>query len=203
MNFSIYFLVWYYCYPLSSDDSENTQCTALCSRQGTSDTIEEQNIVGESPQCGDQRTSTELPEPSAIQRCSSEVQTLKGGLTPEWDTVLASEQATWPQLSRFPSEADIPPSYSKATGLDSVCEEAAHTEEKKLRINAPENSTLPSLSHELTASELLRNRWEKAHCQFFISLLHTVGFVELSQGVPEMEIINCKLANNIFSTEET
>ncbi|XP_058263845.1 piezo-type mechanosensitive ion channel component 2 isoform X1 [Hemibagrus wyckioides] len=138
--------------------SENTQCTALCSRQGTGDTIEEQNNVRESPHCGDERTSTELPEPSAIRRCSSEVQTLKGGLTPEWDTVLASEQATWPQLSRFPSEADIPPSYSKATGLDSVCEAAAHTEEKKLRINAPDNSTLPSLSHELTASELLRNR---------------------------------------------
>lgn len=88
------------------------------------------------------------------------MQTLKGGLAPEWDTVLASEQATWPRLSRFPSEADIPPSYSKATGLDYACEAAAHAEEKKLRINA-DNSTLPSLSHELTASELLRNRYCK------------------------------------------
>ncbi|XP_047666735.1 piezo-type mechanosensitive ion channel component 2 isoform X3 [Tachysurus fulvidraco] len=137
--------------------SEKTQCTALYSRQGTGDTIEEQNSVRESTHCGDEWTATELPEPSAIRRCSSEVQTLKGGLLPEWDTVLASEQATWPRLSRFPSEADIPPSYSKATGLDYVCEAAAHSEEKKLRINA-DNSTLPSLSHELTASELLRNR---------------------------------------------
>ncbi|KAK3571026.1 hypothetical protein QTP86_001276 [Hemibagrus guttatus] len=142
----------------SATVSENTQCTALCSHQGTGDNIEEQNNVRESPHCGDEQASTELPEPSAIRRCSSEVQTLKGGLTPEWDTVLASEQATWPQLSRFPSEADIPPSYSKATGLDSVCEAATHAEEKKLRINAPDNSILQSLSHELTASELLRNR---------------------------------------------
>lgn len=159
VDFSIHNpLIAYCCRPLFSYDSENTQCTAICSCQGTGDTIEEQNNARESPHCGDGWTTTHLPELSAIRRCSSEVQTLKGGLASEWDTALASKQTTWPQLSRFPSEADIPPSYSKATGLDSVCESAAHAEDKKLRINAPDNSTLPSLSHELTASELLRNR---------------------------------------------
>uniref|UniRef100_A0A8B9LFJ5 Piezo-type mechanosensitive ion channel component 2a, tandem duplicate 2 n=1 Tax=Astyanax mexicanus TaxID=7994 RepID=A0A8B9LFJ5_ASTMX len=87
--------------------SESTQCTALCSRQGTGDTIED----------------------------------------------------------RFPSEADIPPSYSRATGLDTVCDTAPRSEQKRLRINTPDDRdlsqadiTLPSMSHELTASELLRNR---------------------------------------------
>ncbi|XP_053350077.1 piezo-type mechanosensitive ion channel component 2 isoform X2 [Clarias gariepinus] len=138
--------------------SENTQCTASCSRQGTGDTIEEQCDAIESPHSAPGWTTTELPEPSSIRRSSSEGQTLKGALASEWDTALASEQTTWPQLSRFPSEADIPPSYSKATGLDTLCESAAHAEAKKLKIHAPDSSTLPSLSHELTASELLRNR---------------------------------------------
>uniref|UniRef100_A0A8C1JDG6 Piezo-type mechanosensitive ion channel component 2a, tandem duplicate 2 n=1 Tax=Cyprinus carpio TaxID=7962 RepID=A0A8C1JDG6_CYPCA len=53
--------------------------------------------------------------------------------------------------------ADIPPSYSKATGLDSVCD----AEGRRLRIQTPdEKSTdvLLSMSHQLTASELLRSR---------------------------------------------
>ncbi|TSK16057.1 Piezo-type mechanosensitive ion channel component 2 [Bagarius yarrelli] len=132
--------------------SENTQCASSCSHRGTGDTIQQQDINRKSS------TPSELSELSAIRRCSSEIQTLKGDLASDWDAVLASEQATGPRLSSFLSEADIPPSYSKATGLDSVGEVAAHGEEKKLRINAPDSSILPSLSHELTASELLHNR---------------------------------------------
>uniref|UniRef100_A0AAR2KUQ8 Piezo-type mechanosensitive ion channel component n=1 Tax=Pygocentrus nattereri TaxID=42514 RepID=A0AAR2KUQ8_PYGNA len=105
-----------------------------------------------------------------IERCML-TQEVKKGQTPEgasaldWDSALAAEQDTWPQLSRFPSEADIPPSYSRATGLDSVCNTTAGSEEKRLRINIPEDRaasqgdiTLASLSHKLTASELLHSR---------------------------------------------
>lgn len=102
---------------------------------------------------------------SDTQGCSSEDPALEGASSLDWDRALAAEQATWPQLSRCPSEADIPPSYSRATGLDTVCESAAHSEEKRLRIDTPDDRaasqgdiTLPSLSHELTASELLRSR---------------------------------------------
>uniref|UniRef100_A0A3B4DJB2 Piezo-type mechanosensitive ion channel component n=1 Tax=Pygocentrus nattereri TaxID=42514 RepID=A0A3B4DJB2_PYGNA len=126
----------------SSDLS--TQCTALCSRQGTGDTIEE----------------SDDPRERLI-----EGQTPEGASALDWDSALAAEQDTWPQLSRFPSEADIPPSYSRATGLDSVCNTTAGSEEKRLRINIPEDRaasqgdiTLASLSHKLTASELLHSR---------------------------------------------
>uniref|UniRef100_A0AAR2K8G4 Piezo-type mechanosensitive ion channel component n=1 Tax=Pygocentrus nattereri TaxID=42514 RepID=A0AAR2K8G4_PYGNA len=64
-----------------------------------------------------------------------------------------------------PQPPDIPPSYSRATGLDSVCNTTAGSEEKRLRINIPEDRaasqgdiTLASLSHKLTASELLHSR---------------------------------------------
>ncbi|XP_026094030.1 piezo-type mechanosensitive ion channel component 2-like isoform X2 [Carassius auratus] len=53
--------------------------------------------------------------------------------------------------------ADIPPSYSKATGLDSVCD----AEGRRLRIQTPDEKSadvLLSKSQQLTASELLRSR---------------------------------------------
>uniref|UniRef100_A0A8B9LFK7 Piezo-type mechanosensitive ion channel component 2a, tandem duplicate 2 n=1 Tax=Astyanax mexicanus TaxID=7994 RepID=A0A8B9LFK7_ASTMX len=138
-----------------------TQCTALCSRQGTGDTIEEPEDIEERPQPSGSMWTPTL----ASRRCSSEGQTPEGASACDWDSVLAAEQATWPQLSRFPSEADIPPSYSRATGLDTVCDTAPRSEQKRLRINTPDDRdlsqadiTLPSMSHELTASELLRNR---------------------------------------------
>uniref|UniRef100_A0A3B1IUW3 Piezo type mechanosensitive ion channel component 2 n=1 Tax=Astyanax mexicanus TaxID=7994 RepID=A0A3B1IUW3_ASTMX len=141
--------------------SESTQCTALCSRQGTGDTIEEPEDIEERPQPSGSMWTPTL----ASRRCSSEGQTPEGASACDWDSVLAAEQATWPQLSRFPSEADIPPSYSRATGLDTVCDTAPRSEQKRLRINTPDDRdlsqadiTLPSMSHKLTASELLRNR---------------------------------------------
>ncbi|XP_058621660.1 piezo-type mechanosensitive ion channel component 2 isoform X2 [Onychostoma macrolepis] len=57
-----------------------------------------------------------------------------------------------------PGAADIPPSYSKATGLDS----AGRSEGRRLRIQTPDDEksadTLLSTSHQLTASELLKSR---------------------------------------------
>uniref|UniRef100_A0A8C7ULX1 Piezo-type mechanosensitive ion channel component n=1 Tax=Oncorhynchus mykiss TaxID=8022 RepID=A0A8C7ULX1_ONCMY len=59
-----------------------------------------------------------------------------------------------------PTDTDIPPSYSRATGLD--------REENRLVVVTPDeksdflsgvtSTTFPSLTHELTASDLLRNR---------------------------------------------
>ncbi|XP_062847263.1 piezo-type mechanosensitive ion channel component 2 [Trichomycterus rosablanca] len=143
----------------SAAASENTQCTALCSRQGTGDTTEDSKETQENVQIpGDLWTPIDLPETSGIQGCSSEGQTLHGATATERDSKFMTEQATWLGLSRVPSEADIPPSYSKATGLDSVGESVGQLEGKRLKINIPDDATLPALSHELTASELLRNR---------------------------------------------
>ncbi|XP_016106437.1 piezo-type mechanosensitive ion channel component 2-like [Sinocyclocheilus grahami] len=114
-------------YPLHVD---RTQCTELYSRQGTSDTVEE---------AVSQRELREHPD----KLWSS---------TSDLRTPLRAEQVCWTQ-----GEADIPPSYSKATGLDSVCD----AEGRRLRIQTPEEKSadvLLSMSHQLTASELLRSR---------------------------------------------
>ncbi|XP_016401731.1 piezo-type mechanosensitive ion channel component 2-like [Sinocyclocheilus rhinocerous] len=110
--------------------SDRTQCTELYSRQGTSDTVEE---------AVSQRELREHPD----KLWSS---------TSDLRTPLRAEQVCWTQ-----GEADIPPSYSKATGLDSVCD----AEGRRLRIQTPEEKSadvLLSMSHQLTASELLRSR---------------------------------------------
>ncbi|KAL7887586.1 hypothetical protein AOLI_G00053070 [Acnodon oligacanthus] len=147
----------------STAPSEVSQCTALCSRQGTGDTIEEPDDPRERLQ--PHAPGDTWPKTSDSRRCSIEGQTPEGASALDWDSALAAEQDTWPQLSRFPSEVDIPPSYSRATGLDSVCNITAGSEEKRLRINTTEDRaasqgdiTLASLSHELTASELLHSR---------------------------------------------
>ncbi|XP_016298733.1 piezo-type mechanosensitive ion channel component 2-like [Sinocyclocheilus anshuiensis] len=109
--------------------SDRTQCTELYSRQGTSDTVEE---------AVSQRELREHPD----KLWSS---------TSDLRTPLRAEQVCWTQ-----GEADIPPSYSKATGLDSVCD----AEGRRLRIQTPDEKSadvLLSMSHQLTASELLRS----------------------------------------------
>ena len=144
-----------------ASSSEITQCTALCSRQGTGDTIEESDDHRVRPQLQPERDMWSPTSDS--QRCSIEGQIPEGASALDWDRALAAD--SWPQLNRFPSEADIPPSYSRATGLDSVCDTTAPSEGKRLRINTPDDRaasqgdiTMPSLSHQLTASELLKSR---------------------------------------------
>ncbi|XP_043081658.1 piezo-type mechanosensitive ion channel component 2 isoform X2 [Puntigrus tetrazona] len=77
------------------------------------------------------------------------------------DTVEESElpehpEKLWSSTSELPR--DIPPSYSRATGLDS----AGRSEARRLRIQTPDEErsadTLLSTSHQLTASELLQSR---------------------------------------------
>ncbi|KAL0157056.1 hypothetical protein M9458_048302, partial [Cirrhinus mrigala] len=95
-------------------------------------------------------STSDLPPPSPGRR------TLQGAAaSAEWDSVLAAEQVCWTQ-----GGADIPPSYSKATGLDSVCHSAGRADGRKLRIQTPDEKstdTLLSMSHQLTASELLQS----------------------------------------------
>uniref|UniRef100_A0A8C8K7C7 Piezo-type mechanosensitive ion channel component n=1 Tax=Oncorhynchus tshawytscha TaxID=74940 RepID=A0A8C8K7C7_ONCTS len=71
-----------------------------------------------------------------------------------------------------PTDTDIPPSYSRATGLDreeaeQVSSSRTHHENRLVVVTPDEKSdflsgvtstTFPSLTHELTASDLLRNR---------------------------------------------
>ncbi|KAI2649318.1 Piezo-type mechanosensitive ion channel component 2 [Labeo rohita] len=137
----------------SAASSERTQCTELYSRQGTGDTVEEAESHRELREHPDKlwSSTSDLPPPSPDRRM------LQGAAaSAEWDSILAAEQVCWTQ-----GGADIPPSYSKATGLDSVCDAACRADGKKLRIQTPDDKsadTLLSVSHQLTASELLQSR---------------------------------------------
>ncbi|XP_048031199.1 piezo-type mechanosensitive ion channel component 2 isoform X2 [Megalobrama amblycephala] len=116
----------------SAASSEHTRCTELYSRQGTGDTAEEAVSDREHPHKL-WSSASELPPPSPRAAAA------------DWDRALA---------------ADIPPSYSKATGLDSV----GDADGRRLRIQTPDEKSgchsrsLLSTSHQLTASELLRSR---------------------------------------------
>ncbi|KAL1249075.1 hypothetical protein QQF64_022393 [Cirrhinus molitorella] len=136
----------------SAASSEHTQGTELYSRQGTSDTVEEAESHRELREHPDKlwSSTSDLPPPSPEHRMPR-----GAAASAEWDSVLAEEQVCWTK-----SGADIPPSYSKATGLDSVCG-AGRADARKLRIQTPDEKsadTLLSMSHQLTASELLQSR---------------------------------------------
>uniref|UniRef100_A0A8C7KYL6 Piezo type mechanosensitive ion channel component 2 n=1 Tax=Oncorhynchus kisutch TaxID=8019 RepID=A0A8C7KYL6_ONCKI len=137
---------------LSLPTSEHTQCTATCSCQGTTNPIKE---TGEEP-------GQDLQDPH-----SSYTE------TPSTSTSMGELQLYQADLSgNTPTDTDIPPSYSRATGLDR--EEAeqfsssrTHHENRLVVVTPDEKSdflsgvtstTFPSLTHELTASDLLRNR---------------------------------------------
>ncbi|XP_056594418.1 piezo-type mechanosensitive ion channel component 2 isoform X1 [Triplophysa dalaica] len=147
----------------ASAGSECTQGSELYSRQGTDDTIEDtvnEQAMRERP---DKLWTpiSDLPPPSPQHHCASEGQTPQGATaSEEWDSIIAAERSAWCR-----GGADIPPSYSKATGLDSTGEVAGHSEVRQLRIAPPDEKsgyqsceTLLSMSHQLTASELLRSR---------------------------------------------
>ncbi|XP_028816356.1 piezo-type mechanosensitive ion channel component 2 isoform X2 [Denticeps clupeoides] len=130
----------------STDSSSSRNSSAQYSHQGTSDTIEE----AEDEQGGRDHTAQAWPTSRGALETSSIHLYLEEGET--------SQAANW-------DGADIPPSYSRATGLDSVCEPLRRSDEKELKFMVPDNrsdyaadSTYAFLSHELTASELLRNR---------------------------------------------
>nr|XP_023829138.1 piezo-type mechanosensitive ion channel component 2-like [Salvelinus alpinus] len=177
-----------------SQASEHTQCIATCSCQGTTNTIK---VTGEEPgqDLQDPHSSyTETPSTSTSMGLylDHEGSLLSRSRGMDWDTrdrVLETERAGWgrgpcyahhSELQLYqadlsgttPTDTDIPPSYSRATGLDregaeQVSSSRTHHEKRLVVVTPDEKSdflsgvtstTFPSLTHELTASDLLRNR---------------------------------------------
>lgn len=134
-------------------DSEATQVTMLYSRQGTAETIEE--VEGEDHE-------GEEAEPEPIEEHEME------------DYCMDSEGAAYisdtdmPSYSGLDGIAEPPPSYSKAVSLelfplDSSQDDLSSRNQMIVspdenQSEKPEDSILPPLTHELTASELLLNK---------------------------------------------
>uniref|UniRef100_A0A3P8T1X2 Piezo type mechanosensitive ion channel component 2 n=1 Tax=Amphiprion percula TaxID=161767 RepID=A0A3P8T1X2_AMPPE len=144
----------------SSSRVETTQCVMLYSRQGTTDTIEE---VEDEQDQGEERQqvpweSQQLDESEEAEGQQDFMQTeSQAGLlyTPDTD---ASKT----------SDADVPPSYSKAVSFDrlEVSDDESDMEDRKRRMLMTSDSRsdsrsdimLPSMTTELTASDLLLNK---------------------------------------------
>uniref|UniRef100_A0A8C9RYN6 Piezo type mechanosensitive ion channel component 2 n=1 Tax=Scleropages formosus TaxID=113540 RepID=A0A8C9RYN6_SCLFO len=80
--------------------------------------------------------------------------------TPDTDAPATCTDAT------YPTDADVPPSYSKAVSFDHISVSSDEDGDRRLMVMTPDESRsdymddipLPSLTHELTASELLLNK---------------------------------------------
>ncbi|KAH0617821.1 hypothetical protein JD844_016445 [Phrynosoma platyrhinos] len=136
-----------------SETSEATQITMLYSRQGTAETIEE--VEGEEHE-------EEGADPASRQEHDME------------DYCLDSEGAAYtsdtdmPSYSALDGIADPPPSYSKVVSLELLPlddSQDGSSDKNQMMVspdenqsNRPEDSILPPLTHELTASELLMNK---------------------------------------------
>ncbi|KAF4788894.1 hypothetical protein TURU_157112 [Turdus rufiventris] len=131
--------------------SEPTQVTMLYSRQGTTETIEE--VEGEHEEEGAHSASRLEEEEVEDYSLDSE----GAAYTPDTDV---------PLYSTVDSNAEAPPSYSKAVSFEHLPfgspEDSAG---KSLMMVSPDDSRtdkldtiLPPLTHELTASELLLNK---------------------------------------------
>nr|XP_006117539.1 piezo-type mechanosensitive ion channel component 2 isoform X10 [Pelodiscus sinensis] len=131
--------------------SEPTQVTLLYSRQGTTETIEE--VEGEH----------EEEEPDSTSRRDDEAE----------DYGLDSEDAVYtpdtdmPSYSAVDGNAEVPPSYSKAVSFerlsfssqdDSAGKSLMMVSPDDSRIDKLNDTLLPPLTHDLTASELLLNK---------------------------------------------
>uniref|UniRef100_A0A8C4JWP7 Piezo type mechanosensitive ion channel component 2 n=1 Tax=Dromaius novaehollandiae TaxID=8790 RepID=A0A8C4JWP7_DRONO len=135
-----------------SISSEPTQVTMLYSRQGTTETIEE--VEGEHDEEGAHSASRQEEEEVEDYSLDSE----GAAYTPDTDV---------PLYSTVDSNAEAPPSYSKAVSFEHLSfgsqDDSAG---KSLMIVSPDDSRtdklndtiLPPLTHELTASELLLNK---------------------------------------------
>uniref|UniRef100_A0AAZ3R3X8 Piezo-type mechanosensitive ion channel component n=1 Tax=Oncorhynchus tshawytscha TaxID=74940 RepID=A0AAZ3R3X8_ONCTS len=135
----------------SQVSSETTQCITLYSRQGTTDTIEE---VEDEQDQGENRLHGpwEHPPPEGSEGAEDSPWLL---YTPDTDAPNTSD-------------ADVPPSYSKAVSFDrlEVSEDESDRDDNRMMAMTPDTSRsdylddplLPSLTTELTASELLLNK---------------------------------------------
>lgn len=169
---------------LSLPRSEPTQCTMLGSRQGTDHAIEEVEdeqdrdsprgqeragpaeqgegryldvVGGASASAVDGRSQRE--EGSCVSEAGQDY------LFPaECEVHLYSSDTDAP--TTFPTDAEVPPSYSKAVSFDRASGGSDKDDNKRLMDMTPDacrsdyldDSLLPSLTHELTASELLLNK---------------------------------------------
>ncbi|XP_046879747.1 piezo-type mechanosensitive ion channel component 2-like isoform X1 [Hypomesus transpacificus] len=137
--------------------SEHTKPTALCAGQGTL------KKMAVDPPCLTDPPSQPAPSPGGISEGAAWEQ---GGRCPSCSGSTELQLDSAQSLRQSPREVDIPPSYSLALGLDlqeGGTEVAGGVPRTKRRlVMAPEEreepDTLPSLTHELTASELLSNR---------------------------------------------
>uniref|UniRef100_A0A8C3CSN9 Piezo type mechanosensitive ion channel component 2 n=1 Tax=Cairina moschata TaxID=8855 RepID=A0A8C3CSN9_CAIMO len=135
-----------------SISSEPTQVTMLYSRQGTTETIEE--VEGEHEEEGAHSASRQDEEEVEDYSLGSE----GAVLTPDTDV---------PLYSTVDSNAEAPPSYSKAVSFEHLpFGSPDDSAGKSLMMVSPDDSRtdrlndtiLPPLTHELTASELLLNK---------------------------------------------
>ncbi|OXB66770.1 hypothetical protein ASZ78_003015 [Callipepla squamata] len=133
-------------------DSEPTQVTMLYSRQGTTETIEE--VEGEHEEEGTHSASRQDEEEVEDYSLGSE----GAAYTPDTDV---------PLYSTVDSNAEAPPSYSKAVSFEHLpFGSPDDSAGKSLMMVSPDDSRtdrlndaiLPPLTHELTASELLLNK---------------------------------------------
>lgn len=132
--------------------SEPTQVTMLYSRQGTTETIEE--VEGEHEEEGAHSASRQDEEEVEDYSLGSE----GAMLTPDTDV---------PLYSTVDSNAEAPPSYSKAVSFEHLpFGSPDDSAGKSLMMVSPDDSRtdrlndtiLPPLTHELTASELLLHK---------------------------------------------
>lgn len=136
----------------SVPNSEPTQVTMLYSRQGTTETIEE--VEGEHEEEG--APSASRPEEEEVEDYS--LGSEGAAYTPDTDV---------PLYSAVDSNAEAPPSYSKAVSFENLpFGSPDDSAGKSLMMVSPDDSRtdklndtiLPPLTHELTASELLLNK---------------------------------------------
>ncbi|KAJ8010604.1 hypothetical protein DPEC_G00076790 [Dallia pectoralis] len=169
----------------SSEDSGGSQaseCTALSSHQGTVNNTEDadqdiQDPSSSNPETPSTSTSPGLyvdPEGGLLSTSrgldwDSEAEQAGLGQGPCYHSELLLYQADLPITT--PTETNIPPSYSRATGLDQEgADQASYSRATGLDQEGSDQAsysrtlldaasyTIPSLTHELTASDLLRNR---------------------------------------------
>ncbi|XP_069709860.1 piezo-type mechanosensitive ion channel component 2 isoform X3 [Phaenicophaeus curvirostris] len=135
-----------------SISSEPTQVTMLYSRQGTTETIEE--VEGEHEEEGAHYSSRPEEEEMEDYSLGSD----GAAYTPDTDV---------PLYSTVDSNAEVPPSYSKAVSFEHLpFGSPDDSAGKSLMMVSPDNNRmdklndtiLPPLTHELTASELLLNK---------------------------------------------
>ncbi|XP_034285335.1 piezo-type mechanosensitive ion channel component 2 isoform X3 [Pantherophis guttatus] len=133
--------------------SEATQVTMLYSRQGTAETIEE--VEGEDHE-GEETEAEPIEEHEMEDYCMDS------------EGAAYISDSDMPSYSALDSIAEPPPSYSKAVSLELFPLDSSHdgsSSRNQMLVSPDENqsekredSILPPLTHELTASELLINK---------------------------------------------